>query len=274
MHWSDRRRTATGRSARGDGQLGALAVARQPPPTCPRFEPASKDNRPPRFMTSSDSRVGCPGSGGQRHTGRPGECARRSEGHRYGGAHLSLPLRGARPVAGVGIHGQNGARAARAEASAAPDELSRVLPGVAIPGMAKACSTAHTPHRTRRRRQLPGGRLRRARQHPASSHPCDASKSIDAPSPKPRRAKGPGTVFLQAVVDFEGQQEPVYIGGPSELVSAAREAVSKWRAEPARINGAPLATGAAAGPVRSILTSATLSVIIGDPTVLMPRRGP
>lgn len=70
-------------------------------------------------------------------------------------------------------------------------------------------------------------------------------KSIDAPSPKlPSGAKGPGTVFLQAVVDFEGQfQEPVYIGGPSELVSAAREAVSKWRAEPARINGAPLATG-------------------------------
>jgi hypothetical protein len=34
-----------------------------------------------------------------------------------------------------------------------------------------------------------------------------------------------------------------YIGGPAELVTAATEALSHWRWEPARINGAPSAAG-------------------------------
>lgn len=152
------------------------------------------------------------------------------------------------PVGGVGIHGQNGALVPRAQRQALPsDELSRVLPGVAIPDGAKAYAyqlTRPRPNDTVVASYLEDGCDVRGNilRLPIRATP---PRSIDAPSPKlPSGAKGPATVFLQAVVNFEGQfQEPVYIGGPSELVSAAREAVSTWRAEPARINGAPLATG-------------------------------
>lgn len=50
-------------------------------------------------------------------------------------------------------------------------------------------------------------------------------------------------VLLQTLVDTDGHvQKAVYIGGPEDLISAAMTAVATWRAEPARINGAPVVT--------------------------------
>jgi hypothetical protein len=49
-------------------------------------------------------------------------------------------------------------------------------------------------------------------------------------------------VWLQTLVDLDGMlQHPAYIGGPSHLARAAMEAIQRWRSEPARINGAPVA---------------------------------
>ena len=52
-------------------------------------------------------------------------------------------------------------------------------------------------------------------------------------------------VLLQVVVDPEGaMKEALYVGGPAALAKAAIEAVATWKAEPARINGAPIAASA------------------------------
>jgi hypothetical protein len=48
-------------------------------------------------------------------------------------------------------------------------------------------------------------------------------------------------VWLQAVIDLDGSFKQVtYIGGPESLLAAAMEAVKTWKAEPARVNGAPV----------------------------------
>lgn len=50
-------------------------------------------------------------------------------------------------------------------------------------------------------------------------------------------------VRLQALLDLDGTaQRIVYIGGPRALVDAAIDAVRGWTAEPARLNGSPVAT--------------------------------
>ena len=49
-------------------------------------------------------------------------------------------------------------------------------------------------------------------------------------------------VRLQALVDLDGMvQRPSFVGGPAQLEAAAKEAVARWRSEPPRINGAPIA---------------------------------
>ena len=152
------------------------------------------------------------------------------------------------PTAGVGIHGQNGAMLPREQNQAlSPEQLARILPGVTIPSGAKAFAY-----------QI--GRVRPNDTVIASymEDGCDVIgnivrlpfrqtpvKAIDTPTPEPQKnVTGPTTVFLQAIVDLEGRlQDPVYIGGPTELEAAARETIRRWRAEPARFNGTPVATG-------------------------------
>jgi hypothetical protein len=48
-------------------------------------------------------------------------------------------------------------------------------------------------------------------------------------------------VWLQAVIDLDGSFKQVtYIGGPESLLAAATDAVKAWKAEPTRVNGAPV----------------------------------
>ena len=48
---------------------------------------------------------------------------------------------------------------------------------------------------------------------------------------------------LQAIIDLEGLAQRVFfIGGPAALTDAAIETVRSWTAEPARLNGSPVAT--------------------------------
>jgi hypothetical protein len=69
------------------------------------------------------------------------------------------------------------------------------------------------------------------------------ARIVDAPIPA-LPAGTPSTdtpVRLQVLVDLDGRfQQPVYIGGPSQLSQAAIEAIRQWRSEPPRINGAPV----------------------------------
>jgi hypothetical protein len=50
-----------------------------------------------------------------------------------------------------------------------------------------------------------------------------------------------GPVHFQVLIDDEGRlQRPFLLGGPPALVQAAAAALANWRAEPARLNGAPI----------------------------------
>lgn len=71
------------------------------------------------------------------------------------------------------------------------------------------------------------------------------ARLVDSPMPvRPAGDAAIGTwVAVQAVVDHDGRfREAVALGGPAALAQAAVDALAGWRAEPARVNGAPLAS--------------------------------
>ena len=50
-------------------------------------------------------------------------------------------------------------------------------------------------------------------------------------------------VYVQVIVDQEGRiARPQYLGGPRSLYPAALDALTKWRAQPVRVNGTPVVT--------------------------------
>ena len=66
-------------------------------------------------------------------------------------------------------------------------------------------------------------------------------------SPMPTRPAGDPAIgkwiAVQAIVDHAGRfREVAALGGTPDLARAAVEAVSSWRANPPRVNGAPLAS--------------------------------
>jgi hypothetical protein len=68
-------------------------------------------------------------------------------------------------------------------------------------------------------------------------------RPLQSPLPRLPSAHAPvdEPVLLQALVDMDGKvQHPIYIGGPEDLATIAIEAVRDWKAEPARMNGAPI----------------------------------
>jgi hypothetical protein len=57
----------------------------------------------------------------------------------------------------------------------------------------------------------------------------------------------PAQIWVQAIVHPDGTlQRPVYLGGPEQLLPPALETLAEWRAEPARVNGAPIVTSTVA----------------------------
>jgi hypothetical protein len=70
-----------------------------------------------------------------------------------------------------------------------------------------------------------------------------AARPVSTPMPSLPAGHAPTDrpVRLQAILDFEGAaQRLVYMGGPATLSDAAIAAVRAWKAEPARLNGAPM----------------------------------
>jgi hypothetical protein len=69
------------------------------------------------------------------------------------------------------------------------------------------------------------------------------SRGVIMPRPRLPEAASATTrlnVWIQAVVDHEGRLHATFLGGPEALRDAALVAVKEWRAEPARINTAPV----------------------------------
>ena len=69
-------------------------------------------------------------------------------------------------------------------------------------------------------------------------------RGTDMPTPAlpPGAKPEDNRILLQVLIDLDGVlQQATYVGGPAHLEQAAIEAVKKWRAEPARVNGTPVA---------------------------------
>lgn len=64
------------------------------------------------------------------------------------------------------------------------------------------------------------------------------------PALLPEGADPGPAMLLQVLVDTEGKiQQPDYIGGSPALLATATESLNAWQVEPARANGAPVASG-------------------------------
>jgi hypothetical protein len=69
------------------------------------------------------------------------------------------------------------------------------------------------------------------------------NRGVNMPMPAaPAGATDPiAPLWFQVVVDHEGLlQLPEYLGGPDALRDVGLATMKEWRAEPARINGAPV----------------------------------
>ena len=83
--------------------------------------------------------------------------------------------------------------------------------------------------------------------------PAEAMLSFRAEPPRliemvpgvlpPGTSEAEPVVYVQILVDHEGRiARPQYLGGPRSLYPAALDALTKWRAQPIRVNGAPVVT--------------------------------
>ena len=125
------------------------------------------------------------------------------------------------------------------------DSVTGVLPGASLPKGAVAATFPLAQPR-------PGDRVRITYDGPACGDgaaqvvlPVTAQPAKPLEMPRgvlPEGADPSQTrVLLQAVVDVDGRfTQAAFAGGPRHLREAALETVKSWRAEPARINGAPV----------------------------------
>jgi hypothetical protein len=147
--------------------------------------------------------------------------------------------------AGIEIVPRQGPPVRDRSAPVSGDALAQLLPGVTLPAGAIA-----VPVNLAVLRSIDDVKITYAGETcdgtgrevllPVRSTP---GKPIATPAPAlPEGIPMPAeAVWLQVVVDHDGAiQQPHYIGGPEALVDAALAAVRAWRAEPARINGAPV----------------------------------
>jgi hypothetical protein len=126
------------------------------------------------------------------------------------------------------------------------DAVARLLPGVDLPDGSVAAVFAIDGPR--------GGFTVKATYPDACSGATEERNlSIETAgarlleSPMPTRPRGDAAIgqwiAVQAIVDHAGRfREATALGGPSDLSRAAVEALAGWRADPPRVNGAPLAS--------------------------------
>ncbi len=124
-------------------------------------------------------------------------------------------------------------------------EIAALLPGVTIP--AGSVAVHFTLQQVR-----PTDRVRITYAEPACPETATEvtlpiaftpSRGIEMPPPALPEAAKPedNRVLLQVLIDLDGTlQRGTYAGGPAHLRQPALDAVKSWRAEPARVNGAPV----------------------------------
>jgi hypothetical protein len=149
-------------------------------------------------------------------------------------------------AADVKLEDPRGRQAAAEALHVRADAIARLLPGVDVPaGSVAAVFGIDGPR---------GGFTVKATYPDACSGATEErSLAIEATgarlleSPMPTRPAGDPAIgkwiAVQAIVDHAGVfREATALGGAPDLLRAAVEAVLSWRAEPPRVNGAPLAS--------------------------------
>lgn len=168
-----------------------------------------------------------------------------------GAVFVAFPLtcgdRTVRPTA-IDIVAQNGAVMPRSgQQQVTGDQLAQLLHGATTPPGSIAIAVQLGGPR-------PSDTVRISYAEPA----CEADgtqanvalsftppRPVETPQPAlPEGVAAADPVLVQVLVDLDGAiQRPSYVGGPQDLFRAGADAVTRWRFEPARINGAAIASG-------------------------------
>lgn len=153
---------------------------------------------------------------------------------------------GARPAGAIVLEDQRGRQAPAESLLARADEIARLVPGLRAPAGSVAGLFRLDGPRAGFTVKVTypdacSGTTEERRLELTSS----GAKLLE--SPMPRRPAGDPAIgawiVVQAIVDHAGRfREATALGGPPELARAAVEVLSRWRAEPPRVNGAPLAS--------------------------------
>lgn len=151
---------------------------------------------------------------------------------------------GTRPAGAIALEDQRGRTTAAESLETRAGDIARLVPGLQVPAGAVAGVFG-----------LDGPRagLTVKVTYPDGCSGATEERTIDLTSspakllesPMPSRPTGDAAVgtwiAVQAIVDHEGRfREATALGGQPELAQAAVDALSRWRAEPPRVNGAPL----------------------------------
>lgn len=127
------------------------------------------------------------------------------------------------------------------------DAIARLLPGVQLPK--GSIAAAYQIPRPRENDRLlisfmenGCGVTKNVRWVPLTITPA---RGLDMPSATPPAGVTVNApMLLQGLIDLDGKiQRPEYVGGQPELLALAKENLAAWKVEPARVNGAPVATG-------------------------------
>lgn len=119
--------------------------------------------------------------------------------------------------------------------------IAPYLPGVEVPEGSIALRVPSGPRArdsVRIRYAEPCGDLGTESTIPMTVTPA---RALEMPRGTAPDGTAPATaVLMQALIDLDGRfTRATYVGGPRMLEKAATETLGSWRAEPARINGAP-----------------------------------
>lgn len=149
-------------------------------------------------------------------------------------------------AAEVKLEDPRGRQAAPDAVHASPEAIARLLPGVAIPAGSVAAVFAM---------DAPRGGITVKVTYPDACSGATEERNLGlegtgarlVDSPMPTRPAGDAAIgrwiAVQAIVDSAGRfREATALGGPPDLSRAAVEALAGWRVEPARVNGAAMAS--------------------------------
>ena len=130
------------------------------------------------------------------------------------------------------------------------DAIARLLPGVQLPKGSIAAAYQIPGPRANDRLLISYmengcGVTNNGRWVPLTITPA---RGVDMPSATvPAGVTVNTPMLLQGLIDLDGKiQRPESVGGQAELLALAKENLASWKVEPARVNGAAIATGVVA----------------------------